>query len=281
MYIITRQNKTGSASGLRDFDVLSLIEQMTIRCMNDVSVSIRNVEREIQLPPHLFDMLNKLELSCRRLVSRINGLVEIFGRDGRGGRLSIASYDLNQFFSTLVEQINIGLSDKTGGIVKFSLHKDTSESASFDARRVCTILYHLIANAIEHGGTDNKNINIKCRVSNNILEIAVQDHGNGISESAAELLHGEREPEFHLESQNIGAFPPYIGGMGFAVCKKLAADMNGKIDFKNYITGARFTLKIPQKTNRVHLTRDFRPDNRLFSICMTPVFMLYNKEDKK
>ena len=37
MDIITRQNKTGSASGLRDFDVLSLIEQMTIRCMNDVS----------------------------------------------------------------------------------------------------------------------------------------------------------------------------------------------------------------------------------------------------
>lgn len=279
MNIIAKNNKKDT--DLADFDILSLIEQMTVRCMSTVTASISCVERDGNLPPHLFDMLSKSEILCRGLARKINGLVEIFGRDGRGGRLNMVSYNLNQFFDALTEQINLGLADKTGGIVSFSLHKDTSGDAVFDARRVCAIIYHLVSNAIEHGGTDNKNVNIKLRLNKNVLEIAVQDHGKGISDSAAAVLCGEAEPKFKLEEQHIGAFPPYIGCMGFAVCRKLANDMGGRIDFKNYITGARFTLKIPQKADRVHTTQKFIPDDRLFKVCMASVFMLYDKEDKK
>lgn len=257
-----------------DFDLLSLIEQMTLRHMSTVSAVLKSIERDCTLSPSMYDILLKADYACQSLANKINGLVEIFGRDGRGTAVKMLSYDVREFFGVLTEQMNDGLADKVNGHISYKVSSSVGISAVFDARRVCTIIYHLVANSIQHGGTDDKNVMINCRRSKEYLEISVSDHGKGIPEDDIAVLKGEEEIDFNIIRQQLGVFPPIIYGIGFVICRKLVSDMNGSISVKNYNYGAKVTIRIPQDVNYLHEVVLFVPDNVLFKTCMKPILTL-------
>ena len=270
--IIKRYEKN-SADNSVWFDALHVIEHMTIHYMTDITLALRCVESETKMPPKLFDRVHRAELACRALAGRISAVAEIFGSDNAVGGLRMASYDIEQFFTVLVNQMNTALGHKTKGDITFTMYKDTSGSVTFDARRVCMIMYHLVSNAIQHGNTEDKSISVRCRINKEMFEIAVQDHGAGVPKELEATLFSRFMEEFSLKNQLIGAFPPYISGLGLPLCKKLAVDMGGDIKFKNYVTGARFTVMIPQKKNCVCEVSVFEPDDVLMERCMADLLL--------
>lgn len=250
-----------------------VVESAVSQTTTEVVGAIQLLMREISLPPKLFDTVYKAELSCRSLQGKINALVELYGGEDATGELRIASYSVTQFFTVVADQINKTLGDKIKGEVRFIPDEFSDETVSFDARRVCIILYHLIANAIKHGRTDNKNVEIRAVVKERNFELSVRDHGGGIpKEKIPTLFVGYSEP-LSLKTIQESIFPPGIRGIGLPLCRKLTEDMQGELLFKNYKTGVKFTILLPQQENRFRETAVFLPDDTLLRACMADLLM--------
>jgi len=112
----------------------------------------------------------------------------------------------------------------------------SSNAAEFrivaDAVRLSRILQNLISNALRftpEGGT----VRVDLRVLNDSVEICVSDTGPGIDPQRRKRLFD------HAESQ--GGY-----GMGLAIARKFARQMNGYIDVRSSPgKGATFILRIP------------------------------------
>ena len=66
----------------------------------------------------------------------------------------------------------------------------------------------------------------------------------------------------------LGNFPPRVTGLGLLLCRKLSADMNGEIKFRNISGGAQFTLVIPQTKTSVKEESVYVPDDALMNQCI-------------
>jgi len=167
----------------------------------------------------------------------------------------------------------MALGEKCKGDITFVEPEDFDSTVSFDARRICTILYHLVGNAIQHGRTENKNVEIHAEVMNGMFEMSVRDHGGGVQESKLKDLAKGELPPLDMESIDIKYFPPKFQNVGIPLCRKLTQDMGGELRLKNYKTGAKFIVTLPQKESRIREVSIYRPDDTLLKNCMADVLI--------
>ncbi len=259
------------------FDISRIVEHAVGNTISTVVTTFEALLRFGNLPVNLFDMVFHAELSARELPGKISALAELFGKEDSASKLRIASYDIEQFFTALIEQMNQSLSDKIRGGISFSLTSDSVRGVSFDARRISMILYHLITNALQHGRTENKKIKVICKAERARFELSVRDYGGGVPEGIRPKLFTKFEDEFSLENQMIGLLPPRLQGLGLPLCRKLTQDMGGELQFKNYSTGAKFTIILPQEQSRIRENTIFYPDDELMMSCMAPLFLKLEK----
>ena len=255
-----------------------ILESTVTHTTTEVIGAIQLLLREVSLPPNLFDSVFRAELSCRNLQGKVNALVELYGGNDAAGELRIASYNVEQFFTVVADQINTALAEKIKGEVRFIANEFSDDTVSFDARRVCIILYHLIANAIKHGRTENKNVEIYAIVKDRQFELSVRDHGGGIPKEKIPTLFIGYTEALSLKTIQESVFPPSIRGIGLPLCKKLTEDMKGELSLKNYKTGAKFTITLPQLENRFRETAMFLPDDTLLKTCMADLLMEFYSE---
>lgn len=256
-----------------------VLESTVTQTTTEVVGVIQLLMREISLPPNLFDAIYRAELSCRNLQGKVNALVELYGGDDAASELRVASYNVTQFFTVVADQINKTLGEKIKGEVRFIPDELSDDTVSFDARRVCMILYHLIANAIKHGTTENKNVEIRAVVKDRKFELSVRDHGGGIPKEKIPTLFIGYSEALTLKTIQESVFPPSIRGIGLPLCRKLTEDMQGEILFKNYKTGVKFTIMLPQPENRFRETAVFLPDDTLLKACMAALLREYYPEN--
>lgn len=262
---LSTEKEAGAKQQLR---LIRVIESTVSSALNDTIATLQLVMRAANLEPELFDDVYRAELGCRSTRAKISALVELYGGEDAASALRIASYDVVQFFTVVAEQMNKALGHKLKGDITFIPDYETEQTVSFDARRVCMILYHLVSNAIQHGVTENKNVEIRAVVRNRMLELSVHDHGGGIPKEKTEnLFHGFME-SISLQSLAAGPFPPIIHGIGLPLCQKLVQDMDGEIKFRNYRKGATFTVLLPQRDSHFRETSVYIPDDTLRKECM-------------
>ncbi len=226
----------------------------------------------------LYEMVSRAEFSARELSSKVSALAELFGGGDTVSQVRIASYDIEQFFSAFTNHLNVTVSDKIRGDITFVIDPKSVSGASFDARRVSMILYHLISNSLQHGRTDNKNIKLICKATEEEFELSVQDYGGGIPKEMQGKIFTKFRDDFSLENQRPGLLPPRILGIGLPLCRKLAEDMGGKLLFKNYYSGAKFTLIIPQNDRVMRENSIFYPEDALLLQCMSSLFLDFHDE---
>lgn len=264
----------------KQFDPVRVIEHLVHRSMVEVSPTMQSLLRDVSMSPELFDSTYRAGLICRGLVGKVNAIAELYGEEDETSRLRMASYDLDQFFSCLADQMNQTLGLKTRGEITYILDGYTSEDVVFDARRVCMIVYHLVSNAILHGRTKNKNIELICACENKQFTLTVRDHGGGVPKEKVKGLFTQFHELFNIEKQSLGAFPPRVTGLGLPLCRKLAEDMGGTLTLKNHPAGAKFILTISQKENRFREKTLFQPDDALLLRCMADTILFLAKEDE-
>ncbi len=258
-----------------------IVEHAVGKSMADVVPALSAVLRLQNMHLGLYEMVSRAELSARDLTAKVSALAELFGGEDSVSRLRMASYDIEQFFTAFTRHLNVTISDKLRGEIIFQLAPESEKGVVFDARRVSMILYHLIGNALQHGRTENKNIKLICKAVPGRFELAVRDYGGGVPADIQPKLFTKFRDEFSLQNQSSNMLPPRICGIGLPLCRKLIQDMGGKLEFKNYSTGAKFTMILPQETTRMQEPSIFYPEKSLLLSCMAPFLLQVGFERKE
>ena len=251
-----------------EIDVSRVIEHFAGQYAADTATKLYALRRCSENGSNFTDIINSLERSNGRLLGFINAMAELFGKDKILSRPRISSYNVIKYINDIAAQINSAISIRGEGEVVFKTQKSDVCSASFDVRRVSTILYHLISNSLQHGKTEDKTVIIKCKKEDGLFEISVSDHGGGIPKAVQSTMYTKFLEEYSFKNQMLGNFPPRVTGLGLLLCRKLSADMNGEIKFRNISGGAQFTLVIPQTKTSVKEESVYVPDDALMNQCM-------------
>lgn len=262
-----------------DFDALRLVEHLIDSHVAEMAPDFYSLLRVVSKSTEAYNTVRKAQLMNRNLRGRVNALAEIFSKNDALNMVRFASYDIEKFFGNIVQQMNGQFINNPENEVIFELEKNSSYSASFDARRVCIILYHLVANAMQHGKTEDKTVKIRCYNQDNIFKIDVIDHGGGVPQNIKKTIYTRFIEEVNIGGKT-GEFPVRITGLGLPLCKKLVEDMNGEIKLRNFSLGAKFTISIPQSKNVFREDSEYFFEDKLLSECMATLLMeLIDKED--
>ncbi len=108
-----------------------------------------------------------------------------------------------------------------------------------DENRFTQILLNLVGNAIKF--TEQGRVHVSMSCEDNVLKIAVEDTGIGISQE-------NRKNIFQPFTQADGSITRKYGGtgLGLSICKRLVSTMNGSIDFVSQPEeGSTFFINIP------------------------------------
>ena len=265
----------------QQFELLTIIDHAVGNTMSTVVPALNCSLRYNVLPADIFELVYHAELSARELQGKISALTALFEKPDACTSVRLSSYNIEQFFTAITEQLNQTLGDMYKGRITFRFTDNYTQNAVFDARRISMILYHLVSNSIQHGKTNNKNVKITCKSKSNHFELIVRDFGGGVPDEVLPKLFNKYDDNFSLDRQFIGLLPPRLTGLGLPLCDKLVNDMNGKIIFKNYETGAKFTIIIPQNKNRLYESTIFVPDDSLLMECMATLLLHLNERKEK
>jgi signal transduction histidine kinase len=159
---------------------------------------------------------------------------------GSDGQVSINVRDL-------IQRVQPRLAQRTAQAgAEFSLHHEglpDDFSLVTDPSAVEQILFNLVDNACKYArrGDAPANLEVVLTTSGNALQLAVRDHGPGISRAEARRLFRP----FHKSAREAAHTAPGVG-LGLSLCRRLASDLGGtlKIDHA-WPHGACFTLTLP------------------------------------
>jgi signal transduction histidine kinase len=120
-------------------------------------------------------------------------------------------------------------------------HGDTTVLANRSA--VEQVLFNLIDNACKYAaGAADKRIHISMQPHGRFAEIAVRDHGPGLSPTVRRRLFRS----FSKTAEEAAVSAPGIG-LGLALSRRLARDMDGDLRFDaNAAGGSSFILALPR-----------------------------------
>ncbi len=124
---------------------------------------------------------------------------------------------------------------------RFERHAETTPLVQGDASRLAQVFVNLLANAAQATeGVGNAVVRATTRRLGDVVEVAIEDTGAGLSELAMRRLF---EPFFTTKPAGKGT------GLGLAVCKEIVDAFGGSIGAENQPTGgARFWVRLPLAT---------------------------------
>ncbi len=276
---LTNESEISSNNDVK-IELPRIISHAVGNAMAEVVPALNSVLRLTHLPLQVHDFVVRAEMIARDLTAKTNSLSELFSETDSVSRPKMISLEIVQFFEALTSHLNETLADKTSGSIEFVLDDDSERGIILDSKRVATILYHLVANSLQHGRTKNKNIKLICKVTKDYFEMIVRDYGGGVPKEIQPVLFTKFLEEFNIKEAMVAGLPPRICGIGLPLCRKLAHDMDGEIAFRNYRSGAQFTLRVPQNSHAMQEPTTYYPDDALLQSCMTSLW-LYLEEQKE
>jgi signal transduction histidine kinase len=119
---------------------------------------------------------------------------------------------------------------------------DRELTLATDSAAVEQILFNLVDNACKYAaGADDKRIHLQFSSQPRCVHIAVRDHGPGISRAGRKKLFQPFSKSVHEAASSA----PGVG-LGLALCRRLAADLGGRLDLESHEEGgAAFVLTLP------------------------------------
>ncbi|HEX5105905.1 MAG TPA: HAMP domain-containing sensor histidine kinase [Pirellulaceae bacterium] len=119
---------------------------------------------------------------------------------------------------------------------------DREVTLATDSAAVEQIVFNLVDNACKYAGQANdKRIHLEIAADARRVRIAVRDHGPGISRAGRKKLFRPFSKSVHEAASTA----PGVG-LGLALCRRLAADLGGRLDLESPAeSGAAFVLTLP------------------------------------
>jgi PAS domain S-box-containing protein len=205
--------------------------------LSAVLSSIALIERYVQMGDT--DKLHKHSKRIRSSVSQLTGILDDFLSLGKldEGRVEVNREDIN--LNELFEEIQTELTPilKDGQQIVTECPTDTVDF-SIDKRILRNITFNLISNASKYSDP-GKNIYLSWRLSDDGLELSIQDEGIGIPEEDQKRLF-----EQFFRASNASNIQGT--GLGLNIVKRYVDLLGGRISFESeFGKGTRFTISIP------------------------------------
>lgn len=171
-------------------------------------------------------------------VETLNGFIEDIISYSRNSRLNVMPEDVpvNEMIDKILDGLEYFEHKRNISIVK-CFPKDLVIST--DASRLRIIMNNLIANAIKYHRIDQGNpyINITADVFDKVVQISVEDNGNGIEDDYKESIFNM----FYRASENSDG-----SGLGLYIAREMVEKMNGQITVQSeFGQGSKFTIVLP------------------------------------
>ena len=219
-------------------------------CLSKTGVLIDGLLYSKNLLPEQMEALYKIKLTDLRLLARIRNYAEFYSTVDATSRLRLATYNAEKFFSKVVGKILTFLEGKD---ISIELSCEVGDkSVVLDSRRTKIILYNLLSNAIIHSGRKSISIKVDVYVRGDYLVIDITDNGKCISEDRRRKL-------FELEEMMPVSKPEDLSmlkGLGLAVSRKLAREMDGDVLYVPSSRYNRFEVTISQNVRYKYLNED-------------------------
>ncbi len=206
---------------------------------NIASTNLRNPEK-------VRDCLDKMGLSTRFLLSKINDILDMSKLES--GKLAIAEkkFQFRELIQELKEMIFLQTEEKNQKL-EISVDDSVAEAYLGDDLRLNQILFNLLSNAVsytlEGGSISLKAEQISGRGEEAWLRITVADNGIGMSEEFQKVLFEPFEQECATEGRVFEG-----SGLGLPITRSLVQLMGGTIRFESKRhKGTTFVVELPFK----------------------------------
>ncbi|MCI9175259.1 MAG: response regulator [Lachnospiraceae bacterium] len=206
---------------------------------NIASTNLRNPEK-------VRDCLDKMGLSTRFLLSKINDILDMSKLES--GKLAIAEkkFQFRELIQELKEMIALQTEEKKQKL-EISVDDSVAEAYVGDDLRLNQILFNLLSNAVsytlEGGSISLKAEQISEQGEEVLLRITVTDNGIGMSEEFQKVLFEPFEQECATEGRVFEG-----SGLGLPITRSLVQLMGGTIRFESKRQkGTTFVVELPFK----------------------------------
>jgi PAS domain S-box-containing protein len=188
------------------------------------------------------DKIDQTEKHITRIKTSVKGLTDILNDflssdklDSQMVEVKHTEININSFFNDLAEELQT--ITKEGQVIKTTISSDRAILVC-DDNILKNIIYNLISNAIKYSN-ENQDILIMVNVSNNHLNIQVEDKGIGIPLEDQKNL-------FNRFFRAKNAQNHKGTGLGLNIIKSYLDLLNGNITFESQENkGTKFTVEIP------------------------------------
>jgi len=175
--------------------------------------------------------------SAKHLLGLISGLLDLSKIES--GKMAYASekFNIRDTIEDALGMVSPMIEEKG-----LKLNSEISEEVRYiysDEKKVKQILINLLNNAVKF--TDSGQIDLKCRILNNNIEISVSDTGIGIKKDNIEFIFDEFRQIDGTVTREYGGT-----GLGLSISKKFIEALGGSIWCESeYSKGSKFTFTIP------------------------------------
>ncbi|MCU4175876.1 sensor histidine kinase [Carboxylicivirga sp. N1Y90] len=160
---------------------------------------------------------------------------------------NITKVNIRSVAQSVIDAFNI-ISRKMGIDIDLQFNVEYGFGKNFyfktDSEKIKLVLSNLINNALKYSYKDSK-VTVKIWVDDDILNIAVQDSGTGISEKNQKIIFERfKRLDSGINSINRGH------GLGLSITKALLDVLGGHIDIESKKgEGSTFTVNLPEAKN--------------------------------
>lgn len=185
--------------------------------LTSLSLSIEVLKNVPAEDPKQFQSLFKiLENGIKKMQAIVNDLV-----DTRKEEHKYRAEEQLLNFSGVLEDVRLTLMDniiESGAVIKNDIH---AEEITFSRRKLRSIIYNLISNAIKYRSPDRKpEILIKTEKEKDFIVISVKDNGPGIETDRQEAIFTKY---YRVENKIEGS------GVGLYLVKEIVNNSGGKV----------------------------------------------------
>jgi two-component system, OmpR family, phosphate regulon sensor histidine kinase PhoR len=159
--------------------------------------------------------------------------------------LSIEKFNFSQLLSEIKALFLPQAQEKN---IELNLNIKGSLMMFGDVFRLKQVIINLVSNAVKF--TDNGSVTIHAAISNEFLEVAIDDTGIGIPKQDLPYVFDKYRQSAKNKKKAEGA------GLGLAIVNKLVSLHEGKIDLKSKEgKGTSFVIYLPQKGPKAYLKK--------------------------
>jgi len=217
-------------------DLLASKEHLLLDMSHELRSPLTRIKVQLEFLPDE-DVREALHADVEEMESMVTAILEEARLRSSAAALNMETVEVTELIQSVVEEFK----DHPPGIVW-----EGSEAINIQADwdKIRMVFRNLLENAVKHTPADGDPVSISMALEGDHVEIVVQDHGEGIPESALPHLF---EPFFRADSSRSRKTGGY--GLGLSLCKAIVDAHNGRIDVSSSPgKGTRVVVRLPVST---------------------------------